>query len=903
MVAYNRQNTRELPVFSKSAESAMSQAESDSFQFLQPFWPDLHDLGRKAERAGTADPDSAAMRLRNFAEAMVAKLEEPLGIAFESKATQFDKLRQIEDAHLLDSRLLAKFHTIRKLGNKAAHNHAFDPQHVENLIDDAWSLAAWFCRYVRPEVEWVIPPRGMPADAAPPNDAAANPATGFFDFMKSPDDRTRRIREDVAAAMDQVDPRVRQLRTRMSLREAFAETLTGDQSACLDALEAFFADPQRRIFLLKGYAGTGKTFLAKGLTEYLAAQGRDFRLGAPTGRAAKIISEKTERPARTLHSLIYNFGDVKEFADAETRDSETFKFFAEIRANQDQANAVYIIDEASLVSDKYSEGEFYRSGSGYLLQDLMTYVGFDNSDNDRKIIFIGDPAQLHPVGMNSSPALDADHLSKQYGCKPAEFELKEILRQKAGSGVLRNVQPLRDSLANSVFSGLNFEFDDDVRHIRAEEVLPVYLDARADCGSDFPIIITHSNAEAATLNSAVRNAIFPGRDVVGAGDRLLITANSSVGERFLANGEFVEVAEAGNAVESRSVTVNNRNKETGQVEPTRVDLRFRNLQIIVPADDGSEMLLQVKVLDTLLHDRQATLEAIEQRALYIDFKIRHPHLRREHDKQTYTQVLRDDPYFNALRAKFGYAVTCHKAQGGEWRHVIVSCRNNGEPRNDDNFRWLYTAMTRSSEKLYLLNPPIVRLKPIGASSADQHGFRQALRGSVKKYLADTGIEIDYVAPNQYQEAFYLRRGAETARINVSYNGRFKIGSITAPQPNPLSDQVRNLLAPLSGQTAQAAPPEGGASQEPVPSKPFLQKLHDQLVLVFGARQIRVSFKEQNYAQRYTFARSNDAVEVNIYYDKKDRLKRFVPLNADRLSASAKLLLDEVSEVLKLEIIP
>jgi hypothetical protein len=759
---------------------------------------------------------------------------------------------------------------------------------------------------------------------------ASAPAAEFKGFLTSSDDRARRIRGEVARAMAQVDPRVRQPRTGITLRDAFTEHLTDDQNACLDALEAFLANHDQRIFLLKGYAGTGKTFLARGLTEYFAAQGRDFKLGAPTGRAAKIISDKTGQDARTLHSLIYNFGDVKEFAADETRDGETFKFYSEIKANQDQANAVYIIDEASLVSDVYTESEFFRSGTGYLLQDLLTYVAFKHSENDRKIIFIGDPAQLPPVGMSNSPALDADYLRKHHGHQLVEFELKEVLRQKAGSGVIRNVLPLRESLAKGVFSSLNFDFDDDVQRIRTGEVLPVYMAARADCGSDLPIIITFSNAEAADFNSVIRNAIFPGRGVVTRGDLLMITGNLFVGERFLANGEFVQVAEVEDAVERRSVSFRSRNKETGAVETIKVDLTFRDLRIIVAADDESEMHLQVKVLDDLLHNRQPGLEATQQRALYIDFKHRHPDLKREHDRQYFTQVLRDDPYFNALRAKFGYAVTCHKAQGGEWKHVIVSCRREKEPRNADNFRWLYTAMTRSSEKLYLLNPPeIRRIKIVGWPSSEQpngtessaptaekseaetmspqEAFRQNMLSKVRGLLDDTGIEIDDVAHHQYQEAFYLRRDAESARVNISYNGRFKVGAITTPQTNSLSDQLRNILAPLNGQQMaapiQAVAPGGGASQT-APSRPFLKNFHDRLLPLLDARQIRVtSLKEQAWSQRYSFARGNEAAVIDVFYDGRDHFTTCMPINSDRFNASAGTLLPEVLEVITSEIIP
>lgn len=393
----------------------MIEDHADSFRFLRRFWPDLHDLGRKAEQAGPHEPDLAAIRLRGLTEAMVIELFGHLGLQYDPAHSHFDRLVLLENADLLDARLLSKFHVIRKVGNNAAHNGKVTQAQAEDLLEDAWSLSCWFCRFMRPDVEWLTPARqnatNLPASSlARAEDVSVERQRTVpskpSNVLKFPEERVWRIREQVSRAMAQVDPRVRQLRTTITLHEAFTESLSGDQVACLDALATFLASPEQRIFLLKGYAGTGKTFLAKGITEYLSAQGRAFRLAAPTGRAAKIISEKTGRGARTVHSAIYNFGDLKEYAAGDQElGSETFKFYAEIASNRDQANTVYIVDEASLLSDVYSESEFFRSGTGYLLQDLISYVGFEHGETDRKIIFVGDPAQLPQWGCPLPPRL------------------------------------------------------------------------------------------------------------------------------------------------------------------------------------------------------------------------------------------------------------------------------------------------------------------------------------------------------------------------------------------------------------------------------------------------------------------------------------------------------------------
>lgn len=900
----------------------MTSADVDNFAFLRQFWPNLAELGQKAEQVEVQEPELVAIRLRGLTEAMVAKLARHLDLPCDPNATHFDRLVQIENADLLDARLLSKFHTIRKLGNNAAHNGKVTGQQASSLLDDAWSLSCWFCRFMRPDVQWFTPLRRSIAQEAitetsPPDRQPTVPG-GQSNVLRFPEERIRRIREHVARAMAEIDPRIRQLRTQITLHEAFTETLSDDQSACLDHLQAFLADQEQRIFLLKGYAGTGKTFLTKGITEFLAAQGRAFRLAAPTGRAAKIISEKTGREARTAHSQIYNFGDLREYAVGDDElGSETFKFYAQIASNQDQANTVYIVDEASLLSDVYSESEFFRSGTGYLLHDLMSYVGFDHGETDRKIIFVGDPAQLPPVGMSTSPALDAAYLRKHFGLKAAEYELKEVLRQKADSGVIRNVMPLRESLSTGSFSSLGFVFDDDVQRLRADEILSLYMSARTASGPMAPIVITRSNQEAADFNRSIRDALFPGRDFVVTGDRLIVTANALVGGAFLANGEFVDVVGVEAAVERRMVTLRQRSEDTGEVAVIEVPLVFRDIRLAVASTDGSETILTTKILDDHLHDGRAGLDAVQQRALYVDFLKRHPDLKKGSDRERISQILRQDPYFNALRVRFGYAVTCHKAQGGEWEHVFVSCPSGQNPRTADYFRWLYTAMTRSKSTLYLIDPPEIRLKVVGMPSQMVDGagpgtlpldaFRTGVLDHVRQAIDGQGINIDDVAHHQYQEAFYFRRDIDTARVNISYNGKFAITAVAVPPGGALNEQLRELLKPLIGQSGnlstQSANGADSAVSE-VPSRPFLRVFHDRLVPLLEAREIKIAdLKEQAWSQRYTFSRQSESAVVDIFYDGKDRLTKCMPAAGKRFNIPGGKLLPEVLEILVGEVMP
>ncbi|TAY93623.1 ATP-dependent DNA helicase [Rhizobium ruizarguesonis] len=924
----------------------MNDDYSDSFRFLHRFWPELHDLGRRAEQAGTNQPDVAAIRLRSLTEAMVVELLIHLGLRHDPAQSHFERLGLLENADLLDARLLSKFHAIRKVGNNAAHNGKVTEAQAVSLLEDAWSLSCWFCRFMRPDIEWLTAVR---------HDTDSNQCVSSFNVdkqsaerqptissrqsnvLKFPEERVRRIQEQVSRAMAEVDPRVRQLRTVITLREVFTETLSDDQAACLDALSTFLASPTHRIFLLKGYAGTGKTFLAKGITEYFSAQGRAFRIAAPTGRAAKIISEKTGRYARTVHSEVYDFGDLKEYAqENQELGSETFKFYARIASNRDPANTVYIVDEASLLSDVYSESEFFRSGTGYVLNDLISYVGFEHGETDRKIIFVGDPAQLPPVGMSSSPALDANYLRAKFGLEATEYELKHVLRQKADSAVIRNVMPLRDSLSSGTFGSLSFDFDEDVRRLRSDEVLPLYMATRTN--SEAPIVITRSNKEAAGFNRAIRSSLFPGREFVAAGDRLIVTANGFVNGNFLANGEFVDVVDAETMVERRFVSLRRRDEETGAVEVIEVPLVFRDIRLAVSSLDDGEAVLTAKILDDHLHDSGSGVDAVQQRALYVDFLKRHPDLRNGNDRDRISHIIRQDPYFSALRVRFGYAVTCHKAQGDEWENVFVSCPSGQNPRSADYFRWLYTAMTRASGKLYLIDPPEIRLKiagsdwwsspeaqstpgseqrsmvagpaiapPEAASVSPQEAFRLGVLARVRDLLAGTGIEIDDVAHHQYQEAFYLRRDIDTARVNISYNGRFKITGVAIPPAGAFSEQIAERLRTLVGQSVGSivAVTGTGASSIAEPSRAFLAQFHNRLLPLLKERQIHViGLKEQAWSQRYTFSRDGDSAVIDVFYDGRDRFTTCMPINVGgRLRGSQGALLPEVLQILTEQVVP
>jgi hypothetical protein len=901
---------------------------SEGFGLLLPLWPDLHALAVEAEHNADKLPDFSTIRLRSFSEAMVCHLFRHHGMPLNDDEKQFDRLQLLQHSDLLDRRVLGLLHTIRKLGNIAAHGkRPVSAAEAHDLVDDALSLTAWFCLEIRPDVDWQARRRTAPITSTAGHETShdicpsgaresivQNRATGLATLFRPP-------------------------QTRISLRDMFEEELTADQQRCISALDAFLADDTQRVFLLKGYAGTGKTFLAGGLTEFLLAQGRMFSLAAPTGRAAKVIAKKTGQSARTIHSLIYNYSDMTEQTDDDDDGSATFKMIAKVRNNDDPVNAVAIIDEASLVSNVYSESEFFRSGSGHLLRDLIAHVGSTHSGNVRKIIFIGDPAQLPPVGMSTSPALDADYLRETFGLDSASYELTEIVRQKAESAVIHNVMPLREGIISGRFSSLTFSFDDDVIQLPNDSVTPLYVKIREGRGPQAPIIVTHSNTEAANFNRAIRAVLFPGKASVAAGDSVIVAANGFCGPHYVANGEILRIDSVETTVERRSVQLLQKLSNSNVSEPINVALNFREVIVALPQSEGDDLVLKAKILDDFLHGDDASLASAQQRALYVDFLKRHKHIDRKKDHDGFQLALRSDPYFNALRLRFAYAITCHKAQGGEWSHVIVSCATPQNPRSSDYFRWLYTAMTRTSGKLYLVDPPEIRLKAAGtgwvtpsttelspknleAGTPDQRAmapepdggspspavspqslFRAWLQTEIRNRLADTGIEIEDVAHHQYREAYFFKRGAHAVRIDIGYKGNWTVSGVTCPRPDGFAEEVMARIAGLSGQKPGAGTSSSASASGP--DRPFLRDFHDRMIVALAKKGIiMVSLKEQPWSQRYVLARGPDSVTVDIFYNGKNQLTKFMPVNPSPNPATSLVALqDDVGTVLSVEVHP
>tara|TARA_R110000803_G_scaffold38574_1_gene83470 strand:- start:498 stop:1958 length:1461 start_codon:yes stop_codon:yes gene_type:complete len=484
----------------------------------------------------------------------------------------------------------------------------------------------------------------------------------------------------------------------MSISKHFkGQSLTNDQQKLLTELEEFILTDLSSVFLLKGYAGTGKSYIMTGVTRYLKSLNKDFVIVAPTGKAAKVIANKTKSKATTIHRVIYEFFEkdkepVDEFI---SRKPDSLSYLSD---NEDEPDNVYIIDESSMISDKFSTSEIGKFGSGYLLQDLLEYVDFKNHPR-RKIIFIGDNAQLPPIRSLYSPALKESLLRDIYGLRCQSCELTEVVRQKSESGVMKNALALRGAMASK--ESLDFKFDttfEDVCSLPEDGFVGKYIEL---CEGDIKktdniTIITKTNKKAGDYIHDIRAKLFHPAAPIQVNEKVMCVKNFSIEHNFISNGEFGRVTKIVSEVEYRNIEI--QEKLPTKILVTPVELKFIDLEIEFRDDYGKPYLITQKVLLNLMYESIPRLEGVLYQALRADFnkrfKTHYKPLRIE-----YKEAKKVDPYWNFIHLKFGYAITCHKAQGSEWKHVFVDVHRYGEI--DKDYRWLYTAITRTSDKLYI----------------------------------------------------------------------------------------------------------------------------------------------------------------------------------------------------------
>ena len=457
------------------------------------------------------------------------------------------------------------------------------------------------------------------------------------------------------------------------IREALGVVPTAEQEHAIDVFSLFMSDGDENVaMILRGSAGTGKTTLAGAVVRAMATLKQKMILLAPTGRAAKVFSLNASHPAYTIHRRIYrqkSAGDMSAFN-------------LNVNLNRD---TLFIVDESSMISNAgdykspSTVGGYF--GSGCLLDDLMQFVY--NGQNCRMLL-VGDKAQLPPVGEDESPALMGDVI-RAYGMKVYECDLNQVLRQSEDSGILWNATRIRDAfdLPKIKFNGFP-----DIRMVPGDELIETLSSSYSRVGMDETMVITRSNKRANIYNQGIRNTVLDREEELCRGDQLMIVKNNyywteqSKDIPFLANGDIAVVQRVRNIHELYG-------------------FRFAEVTMQLPDYDDYELTATV-VLDSLTTESPA-LSREQQELLYNSVLEDYADIPLKADRM---KKLKSDKYYNALQIKYAYAVTCHKAQGGQWAHVYI---DQGYMTDDmigpDYIHWLYTAFTRATEKLYLVNWP------------------------------------------------------------------------------------------------------------------------------------------------------------------------------------------------------
>ena len=440
--------------------------------------------------------------------------------------------------------------------------------------------------------------------------------------------------------------------------------------------EFLLSEDDRKAFLLCGYAGTGKTSLISALVRTLEQLERKTVLLAPTGRAAKVFSGYSGKSAHTIHKCIYRQKSIL--------DGNTFTL-TENRAQ----NTLFIVDEASMISN---EGNSI-GGTGALLDDLVEFV---YSGRGCSLLLLGDTAQLPPVGEQLSPALTESYLRSMF-LNVTRVELTQVMRQLDNSGILYNATTLRQSIAaEDTYSLPQIKLDgfEDIQNVQGDELIEAIESSYNKAGMDETIILCRSNKRANVYNEGIRRRILYREEELSRGDMLMIVKNNYYWREVLGKEDKT-------LLEKLDFIANGDMAEIVRVNGTEEMYGFRFADVTLSFIDYEDCEMDVKILLDTLTSESPSLTREESERLFTAVWEDYPEIR---SKRKRMEEVRENPYYNALQVKYGYAVTCHKAQGGEWKRVFIDQGYISEDMvNPDYYRWLYTAFTRASEKLHLVN--------------------------------------------------------------------------------------------------------------------------------------------------------------------------------------------------------
>ena len=455
------------------------------------------------------------------------------------------------------------------------------------------------------------------------------------------------------------------------LTQSFGFEPTEGQAIALYHLAAFLlSQKENPTYILRGYAGTGKTSLVKTLVKTLPSIGMRYVMMAPTGRAAKVLSNYTEQPASTIHRKIYQ---AKAFPDGSIRIT---------KAENKSKNTLFIVDEASMI------GEQRDFGSSSLLDDLLSYVF---GGEQCRLLLIGDTAQLPPIESSESPALNYAYLKSEFPITVATYELTEVKRQALESGILYNATDIRQLLSENLYEYhlpiFHLQGFNDIQKIDPEEFEEMLHNAFANNSNNEAVIVCKSNKRANMFNQAIRGRILNIEGEIATGDNLMVVKNNyfwadgNDSINFIANGDMAEIRKIKHFEEMYG-------------------FRFADVELSF-TDYPDAPNVEAKILLDTLNSNSPSLTDEENKRLFCAIEEDYMDIPNRRDRY---KEMKKSPWFNALQVKFAYALTCHKTQGGQWNTVFIdSSLNLKETLEVEDLRWLYTALTRAQERVYFVN--------------------------------------------------------------------------------------------------------------------------------------------------------------------------------------------------------
>ena len=465
--------------------------------------------------------------------------------------------------------------------------------------------------------------------------------------------------------------------------------LNSQQLHVFNELKLFIKNNDDHIFILKGYAGTGKTTLMSGLIKYLKEIKQNFQLLASTGRASKILSDKTNLSASTIHSQIYSFEGLSEDLEKMHHDQENniddkgqISLLFSLNQIVSENTILYIVDEASMISDSKNPGtSFARFGEGKLLSDMLKF------DKNGKFIFLGDPCQLPPINQKDSPALTSEYIINTHNKNVKEFQLTQIMRQAENNGIIsasfsiRKLYEQNPSFDLVKWPKLSFRNKQNINLITTHaDLINKYINSMRQHGKEHSTFICRTNSQCRDINKLIRSILFKDPLRMQIGDLLLVTQNNQLAN--LVNGDLIEIIEIGKT-------------------ESRCGLNFVNVKV---KELASKNIFNLLLIEDILHSSLTNITEKQHKDLMIDYYLRMKRKGVHYKSKTFINSMRSDSYLNAIKSVFGYALTCHKSQGGEWEEVFLSLENKMYGMSRPGlFQWWYTAITRAKTKLNVVD--------------------------------------------------------------------------------------------------------------------------------------------------------------------------------------------------------